>query len=138
MTRIIVWTIVGILVVAGVIFFVSTRKQSNSNMQQIKMTDQAYERVTATYQNRVDRLKDIISKIKDKYQNPSGEIQSLIDDLDTKINALEAAVADLPSKTDLDARLAATKNIRAIYNDAVKTIKAIGGTVNPGPDTTGH
>lgn len=130
MTRIIVWTIVGIVVVLGVIFTVWSRRQAAQMKASYPVSDQAYEQFILRYEQRIENLKMRAGRAKAKITTPSPDIQAIIDELDAKMIQLETTVSESKGITGEKQREEACKNISQLFREARKLIRNIGGSVS--------
>jgi peptidoglycan hydrolase CwlO-like protein len=133
MSRIIIWSIVGIVIVLGVIFIVSTRKQAREIQATLPVSDKAYDAFATRFENRIDKVRDNVAKAKEKLGNPTPAMQAIIDELDTKVEEFSTAISELRSKTTTTEREEAVRHIRELNFDIRKLIRNIGGTT--GTDT---
>ena len=128
MTRIIVWTIVGIVVVLGVVFIVKAR--SGKVPQNVSITsDEAYTAFITRYEKRIEQLNASVEKAKGAIANPTPEIQQMITDLNTKMQDLTTTINEMKAKTTPADREAAVKKVRELSSDIRKSIRNLGGTV---------
>lgn len=128
MSRVVIWTIVGIVVVLGVIFIVTSRRQ-NRDMVAIKpLSDEAYE----TFMHRMDRqitsLSNRIARVKAKYPSPGPEIQSIFNELDVSYNEFVASVQDLKGRNTAEDRDKGYTTTQEKIKRVRKLIRDLGGT----------
>jgi DNA repair exonuclease SbcCD ATPase subunit len=104
MSRVVIWTIVAIVVVLGVIFIVTSRRQA-ATMQAIKpLSDEAYEKYTSRMDRQINQFTRSIDRLKAKYPSPTTEIQSMLNELDNEMAAFVTAVENLKGKTTTEER----------------------------------
>ncbi|MEO0091335.1 MAG: hypothetical protein ABIK61_01295 [candidate division WOR-3 bacterium] len=129
MTRIIVWTIVGILVVVAVIFTVTSRRQQRQMMGVLPVKGEAYDAFIARSEKDLDRLLQRSEEVKGKLTAPTPEQQSMLMELDSKLNELATIVASLKEKEDRKEREEAVIQIRDLKRDIRRLIRDLGGRV---------
>ncbi|MEO0072911.1 MAG: hypothetical protein ABIK10_05710 [candidate division WOR-3 bacterium] len=103
-SRIIVWTIVGIIVVAGVIFIVSQQRHAHELKVTKPLSDEAYERYIAQMERQITRFNNRLTRIKAKYPNPTPELQQAFSDLEAAIGEFAQSVENLKGKTTREER----------------------------------
>lgn len=104
-SRIIVWSIVGVIVVAGVIFIVSQQRYAQRELRVVKpLSDEAYERYIAQMERQITRFNNRLTRIKAKYPNPTPELQQAFTDLEAAIGEFAQAVENLKGKTTREER----------------------------------
>jgi len=135
MSRTLIWTIVGILVVLGVIFIVTQQKERKRMAGTEPLTKEAFQTFISAYKLRVERLGMSITNLKTVLNNPTPEIQATLDELDTKFNALTTAYAELTNLTNQKEREDAIKNVRTLASDITKLLRSIGATIRPARDS---
>lgn len=128
MTRIIVWTIVGILVVLGIIFLVWSRRQAAQMRATYPVSDKAYENFRLMSEKRVEQLKARAERAKAKISAPGPEIQAIVNELDAKLTEFETAVSELKGVTGQKEREEAVKNVQQLSREVRKLIRDIGGS----------
>lgn len=129
MTRVIVWTIVGLAVVASVIFLVVSRKGAATYEKPQMKSDKAYEVFVVRYEKRLVQMTERATEAKGAVTNPTPEIQTMITELDQKLADFTTAVGEMRSKTIAADREEAVRKVQALYRDIRKLIRDIGGTV---------
>lgn len=128
MSRVVIWTIVGIVVVLGVIFIVTTRRQARDMVAIKPLSDEAY----TSYVNRMERQIDIfhkrIDKVKTKYPSPSTDIRAMLDQLDIEMAGFENEVQNLKGKNTTAERDEAYNATHERVKKIRKLIRDLGGT----------
>lgn len=128
MSRVVIWTIVGIVVVLGVIFIVTTRRQARETVAIKPLSDEAY----TSYMHRMDRMinnfNNRIARVKAKHPSPTPEIQTMLNELDTEMTAFIAAVQDLQGRTTTQAREEGYTIVQEKIKRIRKMIRDLGGT----------
>lgn len=129
MTRIIIWTIVGILVVVAIIFTVTSRRQARQMMGVLPVKGASYDAFVVRSEKDLDRLLQRSEEVKGKLTTPSPEQQAMLTELDSKLNELSTIVASLKEKEDLKEREEAVIQIRELKRDIRRLIRDLGGRV---------
>lgn len=137
MTRIIVWSIVGLLVLAFIIFFLPMMRQSRQEQAAIKAMStaniisdaEAYEKFISTSERDVRTFTNRIEKRKSKITNPTPSQQALLDNLDAKFTEFQTAVSELSSKTNKDEKEVAVNKVKELKKEIRSLIRDLGGSI---------
>ncbi|MCX7784887.1 MAG: hypothetical protein N2201_01465 [candidate division WOR-3 bacterium] len=135
MTRIIVWTIVGILVVVAIIFTVTSRRQQRQMIGVLPVKGEAYDAFISRSEKDLARLTQRSEDVKAKLTAPSPEQQAMLTELDAKLNELSAIVSSLKEKEDRKEREDAVIQIRELKRNIRRLIRDLGGRVAPETET---
>ena len=132
MTRIIVWSIVGILVIAAVIFTFSQRKHNQNTLSPIStekiISDaEAYDKFITSSEKEVERSAKRINQRKEKITNPTPAQQSLLNDLDSKFVEFQSAVSELSGKTSQEEREIVVNKVKDLKKELRNLIRDLGG-----------
>lgn len=146
MTRIIVWTLVGLAVLAFVIFFVPQMRQSKREHAALKKLSkdyivsdaEAYDKFVARSEKEVERFTNRLTQIKSKITNPNSEQTTLIGNLEAKITEFSAAVTELSGKTNRDERDQVVTKVSDLKKDIRTLIRSLGGKASSPEDTSGE
>ncbi len=129
MTRIIIWTIVGILVVVAIIFTVTARRQTRQMIAVLPVKGEAYDAFVSRSEKDLARFMQKSEEVKGKLTTPSPEQQAMLTELDSKLNELSTIVTSLKEKEDLKEREEAVIQIRELKRDIRRLIRDLGGRV---------
>lgn len=134
-TRIIVWTIVGLLVLAFVIFLLPQIREGKRLEQSQKLyskehiisDEQAYQDYIARCERDVSKFAKQIEQRKARLTNPTPAQADLLNQLDEKYNEFTKIVSELKEKTTREDRDAAFTTLRELKSDMRKMIRQLGG-----------
>lgn len=130
MSRVILWTIVGIVVVLGLIFVVKTRKQAATmSGVSLPLKDEAYESFVKRFERRIAKIQETAEQTKSAIAKPTPEVQKMINDLDAKLQEFSTTVSEMRNKTTSQEREETVKSVRQLYRDIKKLIRDLGGSV---------
>lgn len=127
MSRVVIWTIVAIVVVLGVIFIVSTRRQAAALKVTKPLSDEAYERYVNRMERQIDQFNRRIERIKRKYGSAS-EVASSIQVLDAEMEEFIKSVEDLKGKKTREEREEGYNNTQEHIRKIRRLIRDLGGT----------
>lgn len=143
MTRIIVWSLVGLAVIAFAIFFLPQLRQGKKEQTAIKMMSkehiisdaEAYDKYVSRCDRDVDRFSKRLDALKAKIAAMTPEQQTMLTDLEAKIGDFSAAVADLKNKTTREEKDAAVTNVKSLRKEIMTSIRDLGGKTTSPTDT---
>jgi hypothetical protein len=132
MKRIIIWSIVGVLVIAAFIFTLSQRKRNKYNQPPTTTANiisdaEAYEKFTTSAEKEVERSAKRIDQRKEKLTNPTPAQQALLSDLDKKFVEFQSAVTELRGKTSQEEREIAVNKVKDSKKELRNLIRDLGG-----------
>ena len=140
MTRIIVWSVVGLAVLAVIIFVVPQMREQKRLQQGAKLFStehivsdaEAYDKYIARSEREVERYSKKLEVIKTRAVSLTAEQQTMLANLEVKIGEMATAVADLKNKTTREEKDAAVTYVKNIRKEITTKIRDLGGkTTSP-------
>ncbi|MEO0111316.1 MAG: hypothetical protein ABIK77_03100 [candidate division WOR-3 bacterium] len=123
-TRTIVWTIVGIVVVAGIIFFIVSQRQSGILKPVHRKRDMAdWQKEYQNMLENIEKFQRRYEKVKGKIATPSAEESNLMSQIDAKIQEWKNETErfnQLQTEEEREEWLRKTKDLR---NEARKLLR---------------
>jgi chromosome segregation ATPase len=143
MSRIIVWTLVGLAVIAFAIFFLPQLRQGKKDQQAIKalskehiVTDaEAYDKYVSRSERDADRFSKRLGALKSRIGSMTAEQQTMLTNLEAKVGDFSAAAADLKNKTTVEEKDAAVTNVKNLRKEIMTSIRDLGGKTTSPSDT---
>ncbi len=134
MTRIIVWTLVGLAVLAVVIFFVpqireQKKLQAGTRLyatEHIISDAEAYDKYISRSERDAERFNKKLDTQKSKISSMTAEQQTMLADLEAKVGEFSTAVADLKNKTTREEKDAAVTNVKNLRKEIMTAFRDLG------------
>jgi chaperonin cofactor prefoldin len=140
-SRVIIWTLVGLAVLAFIIFFLPVMRQAQRDKaagNPAKVTEriisdaEAYDKYVSRSERDADRFSKRVETLKGKIANMTSDQQTILTNLEAKVSEFSAAVAELRNKTTSEDKNAAVTNVRNLRKVIVTMIRDLGGgTTSP-------
>jgi prephenate dehydrogenase len=128
-SRIIIWSIVGIIVVLGIIF-IATQRRGAEELRTVKpLSDEAYARYIAQMEKQISRFNTRITRIKAKYPNPTPEIQKALEELELAVDEFAKSVENLKGKESKQEREEAYNQTQEAAKKVRRMIRDFGESV---------
>ena len=140
MSRIIVWSVVGLALIAVIIFVLPQMREQKKLQQGAKVYStehivsdaEAYDKYITRSEREVERYSKKLEVIKARAVSLTSEQQTMLANLEAKIGEMATAVADLKNKTTREEKDAAVNNVRNIRKEITTKIRELGGkTTSP-------
>ena len=136
MSRIIVWSVVGLVVLAFIIFFLPMMKQSKNEQAAIKAMStsnivsdaEAYEKFIKTSERDIKTFTRRIETRKSNITAPTPSQQTLLESLDAKFIEFQNAVAELSSKTTKEDKEVIVTKVKDLKKEIRNLIRDLGGS----------
>lgn len=135
MTRIIIWTLVGLAVLAFIIFFLPQIREGRKLQQSSKIMsketiisdEEAYANYIARSERDVARFTKQIEQRKTKIANPTPAQATILENLDMKFADFSSTVSQLKGKTTREEREQAFTHIGELKKEIRNMIRSLGG-----------
>ncbi len=135
MSRVIIWTIVGLAVLAFIIFFLPQIREGRRLQQSQKLIskehiisdDEAYSDYVARAEKEVERYSKQIEQRKSKIAKPTSAQVTIFENLDTKFTDFSSAVSQLRGKTTKEERDQAVTHTNELRKEIRTMIRNLGG-----------
>jgi len=143
MSRVIIYTLVGLAVLAFIIFFLPQIREGRKLQQSAKLMstaniisdDEAYEDYVTRSESEVARFTKQIEQRKTKIANPTPAQVTILENLDTKFTDFSSTVSQLRGKTTKEERDQAVTHVNELKKEIRTMIRNLGGKTSDTEET---